>query len=226
MAVSEAMKIDVWSDIACPWCYIGKRRLEAALDEFRIAEGDPTFEVEYHSFELAPETPIDFDGSEVDFLADHKGIAPLRVKEMLGGVKSVARDVGLDYDFDSLQHTNTVKAHQLLHFAKKRGKQLEMKERLLRAYFIEGRHLGRDEVLADLAADIGLDHEAALEALRASHHLADVRGDQQRARELGITSVPFFVIDGRFGISGAQRTEVFVDALTRATHEHRLRTAS
>ena len=128
--VSEPIKIDVWSDIACPWCYIGKRKFEAGSGLFAGAGDGRAVEVEYHSFELSPDTPVDFDGSEVDFLAGHKGLPAAQVQQMLERVTGIAASVGLDYDFDTLKHTNTVKAHELLHFAKAHGKQLELAERL------------------------------------------------------------------------------------------------
>ena len=118
------MKVDIWSDIACPWCFVGKRRFEAGAAEF-IADGG-TLEVEFHSFELAPDTPVDFDGTEVDFLVSHKGMPAAQVTQMLGQMTELAAGEGLAYDFDAVQHTNTVKAHELLHFAKSKGKQVEM----------------------------------------------------------------------------------------------------
>jgi predicted DsbA family dithiol-disulfide isomerase len=135
----EAIRVDTWSDIACPWCYIGKRKFEAGVAEF----GDEV-EVVYHSFELSPDTPVDFEGDETDFLAGHKGIPREQVAGMLERVTGIAAGVGLHYDYAALKHTNTVKAHQLVHYAKARGRQLEMKERLFRAYFVEGRHVGHD----------------------------------------------------------------------------------
>lgn len=214
--MNEPIKIDIWSDIACPWCYIGKRKLEDAISRFEaLPEGAPV-EIEYHSYELAPDTPVDFEGSEVDFLVGHKRLPETQVKEMLGTVTTVARSVGLEYDFAALQHTNTVKAHELLHYAKEHGKQLEAKERLLRAYFVEGRHIGHVDELAQLAAEIGLDPQDARRALDADEHRAAVRADQERAARLGINAVPFFVIDGRYGVSGAQRPETFLDALRQA----------
>jgi len=206
--------VDVWSDIACPWCYIGKRKFEAG-----VAAYGGEVEVEYHSFELAPDTPVDFDGSEVEFLVQHKGFPAEQIKPMLERVTGIAAEVGLDYDYDALQHTNTVKAHQLIHYAKAHGKQIEMKERLLRAYFVEGRHVGRDADLADLAADIGLDPADALRALEADEYLDDVRADQQQAISYGIQGVPFFVIDGKYGVSGAQSPETFTGVLTKVTEE-------
>ena len=211
--MSDVIKVDVWSDIACPWCYIGKRKFEAGAEGFDV-------EVEYHSFELSPDTPVDFDGSAADFLAKHKGMPIEQVRPMLAQVTAVAAEVGLDYDYDALQHTNTVKAHQLLHFAKAEGKQIEMKERLLRAYFVEGKHVGRTEDLADLAAEIGLDRDAALRSLESDEYLEAVHADQEQAMRYGIRGVPFFVIDGKYGVSGAQAPETFAQALKQVQDEH------
>jgi len=211
---SSPIKVDVWSDIACPWCYIGKRKFEDAAARF-----DGEVEVEYHSFELSPDTPVDFEGDEVDFLAKHKGMPADQVRGMLDHVTGIAAEVGLDYDFGSLHHTNTVKAHQLLHFAKARGLQLEMTERVLAAYFVEGRHVGRTADLADLAAELGLDRDEVVASLESDEHLADVRADQQQAQSFGITGVPFFVLEGKYGISGAQAPEAFLGALQQVQSE-------
>ena len=218
-SATAPIKVDVWSDIACPWCYIGKRKFEDAASRF-----DGEVEVEYHSFELSPDTPVDFEGDEVDFLAKHKGMPADQVRGMLDQVAGVAAEVGLAYDFGSLHHTNTVKAHQLLHFAKARGLQLEMTERLLAAYFVEGRHVGRVADLGDLAAEVGLDRTEVVAALESDQHLADVRADQQQAQAFGITGVPFFVLEGKYGISGAQAPEAFLGALQQVQSE--LATAS
>ncbi|HEV7812322.1 MAG TPA: DsbA family oxidoreductase [Leifsonia sp.] len=217
--MSEAIKIDIWSDIACPWCYIGKRKFEAGSGLFSEAGEDRAVEVEYHSFELSPDTPVDFDGSEVDFLAGHKGISSDQVGQMLERVTGIASSVGLDYDYDILKHTNTIKAHELLHFAKAQGKQLEMAERLFKAYFTEGRHIGRVEDLADLAAEIGLDRAAAVASLESEEFLSDVRADQGLAQEYGIQGVPFFVVDGRYGVSGAQDPTTFAQVLEQVWTE-------
>lgn len=217
--VSEPIKIDIWSDIACPWCYIGKRKFEAGSGLFAGSGDDRAVEVEYHSFELSPDTPVDFDGSEIDFLAGHKGMQPEQVHGMLERVTGIASSVGLDYDFDALKHTNTVKAHELLHFAKANGKQLELAERLFKAYFVEGKHVGRIEDLADLAAEVGLDRAAAVAALESNEFLSDVRADQSLAQEYGIQGVPFFVIDGRYGVSGAQDAATFAQVLEQVWTE-------
>lgn len=217
--MSTPIKVDIFSDIACPWCYIGKRKFEAGSRSFASAGDGRGVEVEYHSFELSPDTPVDFDGSEADFLAGHKGLASQQIEQMLERVAGIASSVGLDYDFDALKHTNTVKAHQLLHYAKAHGVQLEAKERLLKAYFIEGRHVGRVDDLADLAAEIGLDRADVVRSLSADEYLADVRADQRLAQEYGIQGVPFFVVDGRYGVSGAQDAETFSQVLEQVWTE-------
>ncbi|GAA2459332.1 MULTISPECIES: DsbA family oxidoreductase [Agromyces] len=215
--MSTPIKIDIWSDIACPWCYIGKRHFEAGVAA--LGDDAPEIEVEYHSFELAPDTPVDFEGSEIDFLAKHKGMPAERVQQMLQHVTGVAANAGLDYDFDALQHTKTLKAHELLHFAKSEGRQLELAERLFRAYFTEGRHVGRVDELVALAADAGLDADAAREALESGRFAAAVQADIAQAGAYGINGVPFFVIDGKYGVSGAQPAEVFGQVLTQVAGE-------
>lgn len=216
VTVTAAIQIDVWSDIACPWCYIGKRNMEAGIRDFSAGADALPVDITYHSFQLASDTPVDFDGSEVDFLVSHKRMRVEQVRQLLDHVSAVARSVGLAYDFDAVQHTNTVKAHQLLHYAKGHGVQGEAKERLLRAYFVEGRHIGRDDHLADVAAEIGLDRDDVLRSLRTGKHLSDVQADERTARDYGIRGVPFFVIDRRYGISGAQPPELFTRALAQA----------
>ncbi|MFC5501839.1 DsbA family protein [Lysinimonas soli] len=211
--MSTPIKVDVWSDIACPWCFIGKRKFEAGAAEF-----GGEVEVEYHSYELSPDTPVDFDGSEQDYLVG-RGFPADQVDGMLERVTGIAETVGLHYDYDALQHTNTVLGHQLIHYAKAHGRQLEMKERLLAAYFEEGRHLGRIDQLADLAAELGFDRDDVVRSLTAQEHLAAVRADQALAVEYGIQGVPFFVIDGKYGVSGAQDAATFASVLAQVRDE-------
>jgi predicted DsbA family dithiol-disulfide isomerase len=212
--VSDAIKVDIWSDVQCPWCYIGKRKFEAAVAEF---DGD--VEVEYHSFELAPDTPVDFDGGPAEYLSQRKGMSIAEIEKALVHVTGIAADVGLEFHYDSVHQTNTVIAHELLHYAKAHGRQLDMKERLLKAYFVEGRHVGRIDDLADLAAEIGLDRDDVVRALTAHDYLADVKADVAQANAYGIQGVPFFVIDGKYGISGAQDPDTFAQALRQAHTE-------
>lgn len=206
--------VDVWSDIACPWCYIGKRRFESGVEAFRAAHPDaPEIALEYRSFELSPDTPEDYDGGEAAFLAEHKGIPEAQAQQMLDSVTAIAASVGLDYHFETVRHVKTVTAHQALHHAKANGLQLELKERLLRAYFVEGRDLADPAVLATLAAEVGLDEAEVRRALDEQRHLGDVQADIAQAREYGINGVPFFVLDGRFGVSGAQEPAAFAEVL-------------
>ncbi|MFJ4225358.1 DsbA family protein [Microbacterium sp. NPDC089695] len=211
--MTDAISIDIWSDIACPWCYIGKRNLEKGLEAVAGDDDAPQVNITFHSFELAPDTPVDFDGDEIDFLSGHKGMPRAQVEEMLSHVTGVAENAGLAYRFDLLQHTNTVKAHELLHFAKANDLQHEMEERLMSAYFTEGKHVGRVDDLVELAVEVGLEAEAVREALETSRHLQDVRQDQAQAQAYGIQGVPFFVIDGQYGISGAQPPAAFENVL-------------
>ncbi|HEU4545651.1 MAG TPA: DsbA family oxidoreductase [Microlunatus sp.] len=212
--MSHPIKVDIWSDIQCPWCYIGKRKLEAAL-----ADLDAEVEVEYHSFELAPDTPVDFAGSPLDYLSERKGIAPDQARTMIDRVVTLAASVGLDYHYESIHQTNTVLAHELLHLAKARGRQAELKERLLAAYFVEGRHVGRVDDLADLAAEVGLDRDEAVAALTDHRYLADVKADVAQAAAYGINGVPFFVFDQKYGVSGAQETATFRQVLEQVRTE-------
>ncbi len=212
-SVTEPISIDIWSDIACPWCYIGKRNLEKGLDAVAGDNDAPQVNITFHSFELSPDTPVDFHGDEVDFLAGHKGMPRAQVEQMLSHVTGVAAEAGLEYRFDLLQHTNTVKAHELLHHAKANDLQHEMEERLMSAYFTEGKHVGRIDDLVDLAVEVGLDADETRQALESSVHLSAVRQDQAQARAYGIQGVPFFVIDGQYGISGAQPPAAFENVL-------------
>ncbi|WGD38162.1 DsbA family oxidoreductase [Lysinibacter sp. HNR] len=211
--MTDAIKVDIWSDIACPWCYIGKRRFEDAVKSFGASQNSVPVEIEYHSFELAPDTPVDFRGSEIDFLSGHKGVPRSQAEQMLRQVTGVAASVGLNYNFDVLQHTKTLKAHELLHFAKSRGKQHEVKERLLKAYFEEGRHVGRVEELVALASEVGLDPEEVFAVLTSSRFAVDVQNDIAQAQAYGISGVPFFVFNEAYGVSGAQESAVFANVL-------------
>jgi len=215
--VSDAIKVDIWSDVQCPWCYIGKRKFETAVEQF---DGD--VEVEYHSFELAPDTPVDFDGTPKDYLAERKGISAAQADEMLGRVTGIAASVGLAYDYDHVHQTNTIKAHELLHYAKSQGRQVDMKERLLKAYFIDGRHVGRIEDLADLAAEIGLDRAEAVRVLTENTYLDDVKQDVAQAEAYGIQGVPFFVFDEKYGVSGAQDPATFANVLEQVRSERQV----
>ena len=216
--MSEPITVEIWSDVVCPWCFIGKRRFELGRRAFEDQGGGPV-EVVYRSFELTPDTPVDFDGSITDFFVRLKGVSPQQAQEMFDHVTGLAAEVGLRYDYPAIQHTNTLKAHQVLHLAKRHGRQLELVERLFSAYFEEGRHLGRDGQLAGLAAEVGLDPDEVVVALADGRYLADVQADIAQAQAYGIRGVPFYVVGGKYGVSGAQDPAVFTQVLERYAEE-------
>ena len=209
--MSEPLTVEIWSDVQCPWCYIGKRRFETAL-----ADSGEQVAITYRSFELAPYTPVDYDGTPADYLSDRKGISREQASEMMAHVTGLAAQEGLAYDFDHVHQTNTVLAHELLHLARERGVQAELKERLLAAYFEQGRHVGRVEELVELGSDVGLDADEIRAALADHRYLPAVKADVAQGAAYGIRGVPFYVIDGALGVSGAQSPETFVAALAQA----------
>ena len=155
----------------------------------------------------------------MDYLSQRKGISPDQAEQMLARVTGIAAAVGLDYDYEHVHQTNTVISHELLHFAKSKGRQLEMKERLLEAYFIKGEHIGRIPDLVAIAVELGFDEAEVTEALESHRYLADVKADVALAREYGIQGVPFFVIDGKYGVSGAQEAQTFANVLAQVHAE-------
>jgi predicted DsbA family dithiol-disulfide isomerase len=212
------LTIDIWSDIACPWCYIGKRHLEQALDKF--AHKDEV-EVVWHSFELDPSAPRQRDSSQsyAERLAKKYGTQTAQAQQRLDHmVETAARD-GLDFRFDHIKSGNTFDAHRLIHLGHDHDLQDAVKERLLRAYMTEGAAIGDRDVLLRLATEAGLDETEAREVLDGDRYAAEVRDDEALARELGISGVPFFVFGGRFGVSGAQPADVLLGALDKAWSE-------
>lgn len=197
------MKIEVWSDFVCPFCYIGKRHLEAAL------KGRSDVEVEFHSYELDPTAPEKVDGKMEDYFAEYKGMSVEQAQSMIQQVTQMANNVDLDYDYDAIQHGNTLKPHRLFQFAKEQGKGNEFMELAKKAYFIEGKWLNDDDFLVHLATSVGLDETRVRDLLASEAYLDAVRLDQAQAAEIGIQGVPFFVIDKQYGLSGAQPIEIF-----------------
>lgn len=205
--MSQPIKVDIWSDVACPWCFIGKRRFEAAVAEF-----DGEVEVVYHSYELAPDTPEDYAGTHHDYLVS-RGFPAEQIAAMDARVSSIAESLDLHYDYAANKPTRTLKAHELLHFAKAHGCQVEMKERLMQAYFERGEHVGRIDELVRMAGEVGLDEDAARAALVSGAYAAAVQEDISAARDIGVQGVPFFVFDMKYGVSGAQETATFLEVL-------------
>ena len=210
------MIIEVFSDVVCPWCYIGKRRLEQALAEFPHAD---EVDVLFRSFQLDPSTPKDSEQTLEEMLSAKFGNSRDEARAMNQRVSDIAAGVGLRYDLTSVHPANTFDAHRLLHFAAAHGRQAELKERLMRAYFTEGRRIGDHAVLAELAAEVGLDQYAAAAVLSGDDYAQDVRADVALARGFGANGVPFFVFDRRYGVSGAQDRDVFRQVLDQAWAE-------
>lgn len=211
--VTEPIQVDVWSDVACPWCYIGKRRFAEGVRRYRAAGGSSDVTVTYHSFELAPDVPDDYDGTAAEFLSAHKGIPADQVRQMMQQVTELAAAEGLDYNFDAVRTVRTRKAHELLHLAKEHGAQEALKERLLAAHFTEGVSLADDEELVRLSVEVGLDADLVREALATRQFAPAVDADIALAGSYGISGVPFHVVAGRYGVSGAQDPDTFAELL-------------
>jgi predicted DsbA family dithiol-disulfide isomerase len=214
----KKLRIDVWSDIACPWCFVGKRRLEAALAQFPQRDA---VEVVWRAFELDPSAPRERDTSMsyAERLAQKYGSTTSDAQGMISRMTGVAKQDGLDFHFERIRPGNTFDAHRVLHLAQERGKQDAVKERFLRGYMTEGEAIGDPEVLVRLAGEAGLDEEEVRATLAGDTHAREVRADEEEARELGIGGVPFFVIGGRYAVSGAQPAELLLGAITKAWSE-------
>lgn len=201
------MTVDIWSDVACPFCYIGKKHFETALKEAGLEE---QVSWEWKSFQLDPNAPKSDDRSIYEILSEKYDQTLERARDMTANVNAMASNVGLYFDMDSLQPTNTFDAHRLIHFAKEYGKQDAMKEALLRAYFMEGKHVGDSQTLIKLAEQAGLNKGEAFSMLDSTKYADAVRQDIDTAQKLGIKGVPFFLINKKYGISGAQPVATFI----------------
>jgi predicted DsbA family dithiol-disulfide isomerase len=209
------MHIDIWSDIVCPWCYLGKRRLEKALSQF---EGRDDVTIAHRSFQLDPTKPKGQTSNRRTMLMSKYRLTEERVREMDHNMEGMAAAEGLEYHLtDKGQTGNTLDAHRLVHLAASHGREDQMINRLYKAYFTEERSVFDVESLVSLAVEEGLDATEVREALEGDRFVDAVKRDLDEARMLGVTGVPFFVIDGRYGISGAQATDIFSRALTMAS---------
>jgi predicted DsbA family dithiol-disulfide isomerase len=208
------MKIEIWSDIVCPWCYIGKRRLEAALDDF-----DEEVDIVWRSFELDPNAPRRAQGPLDEALAAKYRTSPAQARSMMARMTQTAAEEGLELDFANAKGGNTFDAHRLIHFAKSNGLQAEMTERLFSAYMSEGRPISEHEELAKLASEVGLDADQAHHVLAGDAFAQAVRDDEAKARQLGVTGVPFFMIGDFMPVTGAQPADTLRSALERARAE-------
>jgi predicted DsbA family dithiol-disulfide isomerase len=207
------MRIEIWSDVVCPWCYVGKRHLEQALDRFPHRE---SVEIVWKAYELDPHAPPERTGSYVERIARKYGLSEPQARASIERIVRAGDDAGIDFRFDDLRGGNTFDAHRLLHLAGSLGVQDELKERLLFATFTEGHPIGDRETLVKLAGDVGITEPDARRVLEGDELAREVREDEAEAAQLGATGVPFFVVDRRFGVSGAQPPETLLHVLERA----------
>ena len=210
------LTVDIWSDVVCPWCYLGKRRFEAALERF---EHRDDVSVRWHSFELDPDAPQSNDERAAERLARKYGMTVEEAEFKHAQMTEMGAAEGLEFRYDLSRSGNTFDAHRLIQLAGEHDLQDAVKERLLRAYFTEGEPIGDPDRLVALAAEAGLDADEARAVLEGDAYAEAVREDEQIARQIGIHGVPFFVIGRRYGVSGAQPTEVLLGALEQAWDE-------
>ena len=210
------MKIEIWSDVMCPFCYLGKRKFEQALLQFAHKE---EVEVDWKSFQLMPALKTNPEISIHDFLAEEKGFHPDQAKKMNEQVKQMGNQAGLDYRFDDVVVANTFKAHRLIQFAKNQGKQQEAEEILFRAFFTDGKNVDDNDTLVELGKEIGLDTDRLSAVLQGNEYSREVVADIEEASQLGIHGVPYFVLDRKYGVSGAQESGAFLAALEKAYSE-------
>ncbi|MET3524005.1 DsbA family oxidoreductase [Mesorhizobium abyssinicae] len=210
------MKVEIWSDVACPWCYIAKHRFDNALSQFEHRE---QVEVIWRSYQLDPDAPAMSNMSLNDSLSEKHGLSLEEAIAMNDQMRRLGAQEGLNYDFDRARYGNSFDAHRLIHFARQRGVQTTMEERLFRAYFTEGKALGDTNILVELAREVDINAEEARAVLVGEAFAEQVRADTESARRLGLKGIPFFIIDEKYAIAGAQASETFRDALERAWME-------
>ena len=210
------MQVEIWSDILCPWCYIGKREFENTLAEFKHKD---KIEVTWKSFELDPSAQKDYPGDLYDLLSSKYNISIDKAKQMTGSLVERAKSIGLNYNMEIAKATNSFDAHRLIHLAMEFNVQEKVIERLSSAYLIEGLHIGNRETLTQIGIDAGLKAADILAMFDSDRFTEDVRKDEYEARNIGVRGVPFFLIDKKYSLSGAQPKEVFEEALEKIYDE-------
>jgi len=213
MSENHKLKIEIWSDVMCPFCYIGKRKIENAIKEFPYKE---KVEIEWKSFQLDPTTKAQPGKSTYDYLAEKYGRDRQWSVEMHENVTNQAKAEGLEYNFDTAIIANSFDAHRLSHLAKKYGKGNELEELIFKAYFTEGKDVSEIETLVDLGKNVGLDETEIRNMLASKQFKEAVQNDIIEAQQIGVRGVPFFVLDRKYAISGAQPNEVFAKTLEKA----------
>jgi len=210
------MQVEIWSDVMCPFCYIGKRKFEAALAKF---DHHQNIEVIWKSYQLNPEMKTDPNKNSITTLAEHKGISIEESKEMHKYVIEMAAQAGLKYNMDKTIAANSFNAHRLTHYAKSKDKQLEVEEKLFEAYFILGKNIDDLNTLLNIGTSAGLNQDELLKVLQGNQFADDVRKDIYEAQQVGVRGVPFFVFDRKYAVSGAQESAVFLQSLQKSFDE-------
>jgi predicted DsbA family dithiol-disulfide isomerase len=210
------MKVEIWSDVMCPFCYIGKRRFENALQHF---EHKDEVEIEWKSFQLNPDMETNPDTSINQYLADVKGFTLDHARQMNDHVTQMAAEVGLIYNLDKAVVANSFNAHRFSHLAKKHGLGIEAEEQLFKAYFTDGKNIDNQDTLVELGKELGLDAVEIKQALESGAYADEVKHDIETAQYLGIRGVPFFVLNNKYAISGAQGVPVFEETIEKAFNE-------
>ena len=213
ISVEEKMKVEIWSDVVCPFCYIGKRKFEKALSDFKYKD---KIEVHWRSYQLDPNAESQSNENAYAYLARLKGQSLDWSVKMHNHVTKLAAEAGLDYHFEKAKISNSQKAHLLIQLARSKGVDAELKELLFRAYFTEGKNIGDEQTLVEIALKSGLNHKEALEAVSTDKYNPSLRNDILEGEQLGLSGVPFFVFDKRIAVSGAQDPKVFLDALEKS----------
>jgi predicted DsbA family dithiol-disulfide isomerase len=212
----KIMEVKIWSDIRCPFCYIGKRKFEKALEKFPHKD---KVKVIWQSFELDPNLKTNTTISAIDHLADIKGMSKSHAEEMQQHIANIAKEVGLDFNSKKMIVANSFNAHRLIQLAKTKGLGNEIEEALFEAYFVEGKNIDDKETLIKTGASIGLDESDVRELITSDAFTKEVRQDEMQAQSLGINGVPFFVLNNKYAVSGAQSTETFSDVLEQTWEE-------
>jgi predicted DsbA family dithiol-disulfide isomerase len=210
------MKVEIWSDVMCPFCYIGKNNFEQALNKLPFKD---QVEVEWKSFQLDPSLDPSKTQNTLAYFKEKKGFADAQAQQMMGQVAQMGKGAGIDFNFEKALMTNTFTAHKLLHLAKKYNKSNEMEEALFIAHFIDGKNIGDPETLISLADSLGIDKEETEKSLTSNEFNDAVNQDITDARAHGVTGVPFFILNGKYAVSGAQPVELFENALQQTYHE-------
>lgn len=211
------MKVEIWSDVMCPFCYIGKRKFEKALEQFPHKNN---ITVIWKSFQLDPSTMTDPTLNTIDHLAHRKGWSKQQAQETTAQVTNIAKQVGLEFNFDKAVVANSFDAHRLSHLAKKYHKQNDLEEQLFKAYFTDGKNTADHKTLIEIGMIVGIEEQEMKAILNSNQYTTEVDADIQQAQQIGVSGVPFFVIDRKYAVSGAQEPDTFLGALNKAYEEH------